>query len=84
MAAAGVPVHPGETVRYVITGFDKKHAGERVRALPLLTPDLAYDAAKYLEMLLEAAATLLQPAGITPAAIRQALGLPSARSGRRR
>jgi DNA polymerase elongation subunit (family B) len=84
MAAAGVPVHPGEQVRYVITGFDKHDAGERVRALPLLTPDLTYDAAKYLEMLLEAAATLLQPAGITPAAIRQALGLPPARPGHRR
>jgi DNA polymerase-2 len=84
MAASGVPVHPGEAVRYVITGFDKKNTGERVRALPLLTPDLTYDAAKYLEMLLEAAATLLQPAGITPAAIRQALGLPPARASRRR
>jgi DNA polymerase-2 len=84
MAAAGVPVHPGEQVHYVITGFDKQNAGERVRALPLLTPDLTYDGAKYLEMLLEAAATLLQPAGITPAAIRQALGLPAARPGRRR
>ncbi|MGH7377390.1 MAG: DNA polymerase domain-containing protein, partial [Candidatus Methylomirabilales bacterium] len=84
MAAAGVPVHPGEQVRYVITGFDKQNAGERIRALPLLTPDLTYDAAKYIEMLLEAAATLLQPAGITPAAIRQALGLPPAPPGRRR
>ena len=68
----------------MITGFDKTNTGERVRALPLLTPDVTYDAAKYLEMLLEAAATLLQPAGITPAAIRQALGLPPARSARRR
>lgn len=83
MAAAGVPVHPGEQVHYVITGFDKHNAGERVCALPLLTPDLTYDAAKYLEMLLEAAATLLQPAGITPAAIRQALGLPAASPRRR-
>jgi DNA polymerase-2 len=83
MAAAGAPAHPGEAVRYVITGFDKADPGERVRALPLLTPDVTYDAAKYLEMLLEAAATLLQPAGVTPAAIRRALGLPPAPSRRR-
>jgi len=55
----GIPVHPGEKVRYVIKDALSKEKGERVRSFPLVGPNDTYDVKKYQEMLLKAAEELL-------------------------
>jgi len=55
----GIPIHPGEKVRYVIKDALSKDKGERVRPFPLVGPDDTYDVKKYLEMLLKATEELL-------------------------
>jgi DNA polymerase elongation subunit (family B) len=64
LAAAGVTLHPGETVRYVIA--DAKDPVKEWRALPLALMEhgLDYDPAKYLELLDRAAWEILE--GLTP------------------
>jgi len=59
MADRGVPVHPGERVRYVISDADAGNAEARVRAIPFLAPDTPYDAGTYLMLLCRAVETLL-------------------------
>ena len=59
LASRGVLVHPGERVRYVISDADAGNVEERVRAVPLVTPDTPYDTGKYLELLCKAAETVL-------------------------
>ncbi len=59
MADRGVPVHPGERVRYVISDTGAPNAEVRVRAIPFLAPDTPYDTGKYLELLCRAVETLL-------------------------
>jgi DNA polymerase elongation subunit (family B) len=56
---AGIPIHPGEKVRYVIRDAGSKDKDERVRPFPLVGPDDTYDAEKYREMLLKAGEELL-------------------------
>ena len=55
----GIPIHPGEKVRYVIKDALSKDKGERVRPFPLVGPDDTYDVKKYLEMLVKATEELL-------------------------
>jgi DNA polymerase-2 len=55
----GIPIHPGEKVRYVIKDALSKNKGERVRPFPLVGPDDTYDIKKYLELLLKATEELL-------------------------
>jgi DNA polymerase-2 len=55
----GIPIHPGEKVRYVIKDAEAKDKGERVRSFPLVGPDDTYDVKKYLELLLKATEELL-------------------------
>jgi len=55
----GIPIHPGEKVRYVIKDALAKNKAERVRPFPLVGPDDTYDVKKYLEMLVKAAEELL-------------------------
>ncbi len=55
----GIPIHPGEKVRYVIKDALSKDKGERVRPFPLVGPDDTYDVKKYQEMLVRAAEELL-------------------------
>jgi len=55
----GIPIHPGEKVRYVIKDALSKDKDERVRAFPLVGPDDTYDSKKYLELLLKATEELL-------------------------
>jgi DNA polymerase elongation subunit (family B) len=55
----GVPIHPGEKVRYLIKDALSKNKDERVRPFPLVGPDDSYDAKKYLELLLKATEELL-------------------------
>ena len=55
----GIPIHPGEKVRYVIKDALSKDKGERVRPFPLIGPDDTYDVKKYLEMLVKATEEIL-------------------------
>ena len=55
----GIPIHPGEKVRYVIKDALSKNKDERVRPFPLVGPDDTYDVKKYLEMLVKATEELL-------------------------
>jgi DNA polymerase elongation subunit (family B) len=54
-----VAVRPGERIRYVISDAAAAAKGDRVRAVPLLSPDTPYDTDKYTELLCKAAETLL-------------------------
>ncbi len=56
---AGIPIHPGEKVRYVIKDSLSKDKSERVRPFPLVGPDDTYDVKKYLEMLVKATEEVL-------------------------
>ncbi len=56
---AGIPIHPGEKVRYVIKDALSKDKAERVRPFPLVSPDDTYDVKKYLELLVKATEELL-------------------------
>jgi len=56
---AGMPIHPGEKVRYVIKDAMSKNKAERVRPFPLVGPDDTYDVKKYLEMLVKATEEIL-------------------------
>ncbi len=55
----GIPIHPGEKVKYVIKNAKSKDKGERVRPFPLVGPDDTYDVKKYLEMLVKATEEIL-------------------------
>jgi len=55
----GIPIHPGEKVRYVIKDAEAKDRAERVRSLPLVGPDDSYDVKKYLELLVKATEEIL-------------------------
>ena len=56
---SGIPIHPGERVRYMIKDSQSKVKDERVRPFPLVGPDDTYDAGEYQKMLLKAAEELL-------------------------
>jgi DNA polymerase-2 len=55
----GIPIHPGEKVRYVIKDAEAKNKDERVRSFPLVGPDDVYDIKKYLEFLVKATEEIL-------------------------
>jgi DNA polymerase-2 len=55
----GIPIHPGEKVKYVIKDALSKDKDERVRPFPLVGPDDTYDVKKYLELLVKATEELL-------------------------
>ena len=52
---AGIEIHPGEKVHYLIKDSGAKNKEERVRAYPLLNADDFYDKDKYRELLQKAA-----------------------------
>jgi DNA polymerase-2 len=52
---AGVEIHPGEKVHYLIKDSGAKNKEERVRAYPLVSADDFYDEDKYRELLQKAA-----------------------------
>jgi DNA polymerase-2 len=56
---AGMPIHPGEKVRYVIKDAESKDKAERVRPFPLVGPDDTYDVKKYLDLLVKATEEIL-------------------------
>jgi DNA polymerase elongation subunit (family B) len=55
----GIPIHPGEKVKYVIKDAQSRDKAERVRPFPLVGPDDTYDVKKYEEMLLKATEEIL-------------------------
>jgi DNA polymerase-2 len=55
----GIPIHPGEKVKYVIKDAESKNKAERVRSFPLVGPDDTYDVKKYQELLLKATEEIL-------------------------
>ncbi|MCE5230517.1 hypothetical protein LLG95_13115 [bacterium] len=58
---AGIPLHAGEAVRFIVTAAGDKDIDARVRLLPLLRPGETYDLAYYTDQLHRAAATILDP-----------------------
>ena len=56
---SGIPIHPGERVRYMIKDAQSKEKDERVRPFPLVGPDDTYDAKEYQKILLKATEELL-------------------------
>ena len=69
----GIPIHPGEKVRYVIKDAEAKDKAERVRSFPLVGPDDTYDVKKYLELLLKATEELLIHLGYDAKRLRKIL-----------
>ena len=55
----GIPIHPGEKVRYVIKDALSKDKAERVRPFPLVGPDDTYDVKKYVDLLVKATEEIL-------------------------
>ena len=75
LARKGIAVHPGEAVRYVIQRDGAADKAARVRPLELLGDDAAYDAAKYVDLLVRAAETVLAPCGYDAAKLHRYLDL---------
>ncbi len=71
----GIPIHPGEKVRYMIKDAGSKEKSERVRPFPLVGPEDTYDVKKYLEMLLKATEEILIPLGYGLEDLRRRVGI---------
>jgi len=56
---AGIEIHPGEKVHYLIRDAEAKNKEDRVRAFPFVSADDFYDEEKYRELLLKAAEEVL-------------------------
>jgi DNA polymerase-2 len=58
---AGLELHPGQSIGYVIADYDSR--GRKYRTVPaaLLDAGSGYDRGRYVELLSEAAASILQP-----------------------
>ncbi|MDR7484208.1 MAG: DNA polymerase domain-containing protein [Armatimonadota bacterium] len=63
MARAGVRLHSGERIQYLITDAGARLPEDRVRPLGLLGPDWSYDVEYYTGLLIRATETLLGPLG---------------------
>jgi len=71
MARAGVRLHPGERIQYVVTDARARLPEDRVRPLGLLGPDWSCDADYYVGQLMRTAETLLVPLGFSLARLEQ-------------
>jgi DNA polymerase-2 len=71
----GIPIHPGEKVRYVIKDAESKDKAERVRPFPLVGPDDTYDVKKYLELLVKATEEILIHVGYDVKCLKGIVGL---------
>ncbi|MEN6627747.1 MAG: DNA polymerase domain-containing protein [Candidatus Sumerlaeia bacterium] len=58
---AGIPLHAGEAVRFIVTSAGDRDIDSRVRILPLLRAGETYDLDYYIKQLQNAAATVLEP-----------------------
>jgi DNA polymerase-2 len=70
LRAAGIHLHPGERVRYLIRDTRTPNKEERVRAFPRLGPNDGFDVAQYQAMLLDAALELLVSFGYDEVRLR--------------
>ena len=78
-ARAGLALHAGEAVHFLVLNAKDRDADSRLRILQLLRSEDAYDAAFYIEQVRRAAATVLEPLLGEPLdAIPGAPGLPAA------
>lgn len=62
---AGLELHPGEFVRYIVINADARRPAHRVKAIELYDPSDGYDRSAYLRYLLMAMETMLSPFGYT-------------------
>jgi DNA polymerase elongation subunit (family B) len=62
---AGIALHPGEAIEYIIANAAAKIPGERAVAYARLPVDWSYDVDRYTQMLRRATETLRVPFGIT-------------------
>ncbi len=67
MHRAGVDLHLGERIQYIVTDADAHIPDDRVRPLGLLGPDWSCDVDYYIDQLLRATETLLGPLGYSAA-----------------
>jgi DNA polymerase II len=77
----GIPVHPGEKVRYVIKDAESKDKAERVRPFPLVGPDDTYDVKKYLDLLVKATEEILIHVGYDKKRLKKMMDIPSPLTG---
>jgi DNA polymerase-2 len=77
----GIPIHPGEKVRYVVKDALSKDKGERVRPFPFVGPDDTYDVKKYLEMLVKATEEILIHFGYDVKRLAKVIDPPSYKEG---
>ncbi|HOR29316.1 MAG TPA: DNA polymerase domain-containing protein [Candidatus Sumerlaeota bacterium] len=61
MKQAGLTLHAGEVVRYLVLSEGDRDLNARIRVPSLLGPDDAFDVEFYVNQLRRAAATLLEP-----------------------
>jgi len=80
----GIPIHPGEKVRYVIKDALSKNKAERVSAFPLVGPDDTYDVKKYVEILVKATEEILIHVGYDAKRLYPLLSLSPKRERRSR
>lgn len=73
LAREGMMVHAGESVQYLIRDAYNSNPNLRVIPLLLLNSRMCYDLQKYLEMLIDAAAAVLGPFGLTKEEIQYAV-----------
>jgi DNA polymerase-2 len=62
--AAGLNLHAGESISYLITSAGDRDRTRRVRLADLMEPDTAPDPVAYIRLLRRAMNSLLQPAGL--------------------
>jgi DNA polymerase elongation subunit (family B) len=65
MLEAGIELHPGQTIAYVVTKAEARNPNLRVRPLPLIGKKAKYDRRWYLDLLLEAGEELFGLFGYT-------------------
>ncbi|MEW5800216.1 MAG: DNA polymerase domain-containing protein [Bacteroidota bacterium] len=73
LSNAGVDLSAGESVEFIYIDSTGGKSPEKAKPLPLYTVDDQYDVEKYLELLLDAAETLLQQFGYTAEIIKQSV-----------
>jgi DNA polymerase elongation subunit (family B) len=77
----GIPIHPGEKVRYVIKDAESRNKEERVKPFPLVGPDDTYDVKKYQEILVKATEELLIHFGYDTKQLKSVINPPSVKNG---
>jgi DNA polymerase I len=82
LADEGLELMAGQSVSYVVTDYKSRIPEERARPVELLDQSTRYDPARYLEMLVRGAASILQPFGIAEEELKDAVGPGAKGSGR--